>query len=343
MVSKNAQMRNRPKLSLPKAAGPFSGVDNQEVDVSQLDESSPEAAFAEAVYNQDADTNTEETGKTTETQMTTEEAPSFELTQQDAPKAETNSSVVSVIEEDITPITQIPNARSTVSPASCVKALEKSLGFGRTSFYLEVGVCLAVFASSTTGADLATRKTVREIYQKAGYDVENEGADYKTVSRRVIICAKLFNKLGADVVNAAMSGMRDYKAIESLCGYLGETRRFNTMNAVLEYVGEPVPQTNTPEVRAARSAALVRSLAGDAATDMSIDDRMAAQKAARVKKEQEESDGITIFTSTLSIVLPRDVTSAEVRAMANKLTEYAERLEEQQGTPEEQRNREMHS
>lgn len=248
-----------------------------------------------------------------------------------------------VAEDNITPITAIPNLRSTVTTASCVKALEDSAGFGRTSFYLEIGVSLAVFASSTTGTDLATKRVVMDIYSQAGFDVGTDGTDYKTVRRRISTSAKLFNKLGADVVNAAMGGLRDMKAIKSLCHHMGETYKFDTINAVLEFVGEPVQQTNTPEVRAARAAALVKTLEQNSAVDSSIDERIAAQRAERLRKEQEESDGFIVFFGSMSLVIPRDAKVVEIRAMAQKLTEFADRLESEIGTPEEQRNREMHS
>ena len=248
-----------------------------------------------------------------------------------------------MLEDNITPITQIPNARSTVTKASCIRALEKAVGFSRNAFYLEIGVCLAIFDSSTTGTDLATKRVVRDVYAKAGYDVEAGGADYKTVSRRIITCGKLYDKLGSDAINEAMRGLKDLKAIDSLCDFLEATGKFKTMNSVLEYVGEPVPQTNTPEVRAARSAALVRSLNDNTASDMSLDERINAQREERRKKQEEASDGVSVYSGALFISIPRDATPTEVRAMATRLMELADSMEAEIGSPDDQRNREMHS
>ena len=283
----------------------------------------------------------EETDQNQQTQQSLQAA--LEAEPEFALSAEPAASELVVAEDNITPVTAIPNLRSTVTTASCVKALEDSVGFGRTAFYLEVGVGLAVFASSTTGTDLATKRVVMDIYSQAGFEVSPTGKDYKTVSRRVNASAKLFDKLGADVVNAAMGGLRDMKAIKSLCHHMTDNYKFDTINAVLEFVGKPVLQTNTPEVRAARAAALVKTLEQNSASDSSIDERIAIQRAERLKKEQEDSDGFIVFFGPMSLVIPRDAKVAEIRAMAQKLTEFADRLESEIGTPEEQRNREMHS
>lgn len=239
--------------------------------------------------------------------------------------------------------------RSSVTAASCVRALEKAVGFGKNALYLEVGVALACFASSSTGADLATKRVVMGVYQQAGFEVEVNGRHYKTVNRRINASAALFNKLGESTVKVAMQGMRDGKAIDALCSYLSETHKFDSINAVLEFVGKAVLQTNTPEVREARAAALVKSLSQDKASEGSLDERIEARRTERTKQEQqkqqeqEELSGISIYAGNLHIAIPRDARAAEVRAMAEKLMEFADRLEAELGTPEEQRNREMHS
>lgn len=270
---------------------------------------------------QPAPTNNEETGQTL----------------QATPELSTDVAVT------FTPVTQIPNPVSTVTTASCVKALTQSLGFGRTALYLEVGVALAVFAGSSTGADLATKRRVMDLYSQAGFEIKNGGKDYKTVNRRVNTSAALFNVLGLATVNAAMHGLRDGEAIKALISHMSTTYKFDTINAILEFVGRPVLQTNTPAVREARAAALVQSLTQDAAADAALDERMAKQRTERQKKQEQESDGITIYAGNLNITIPRDTTAAEVMLMVARLTEYAEHLAEEAGTPEDQRNREMHS
>lgn len=252
----------------------------------------------------------------------------FKITQPEQGKAVETREVVATV------------TRSSVTPGSCVRALEKAIGFGRSALYLEVAVSLAVFASSTTGADRATKRVVMDIYAQAGFDVSPTGRDYKTVNRRVNVSADLFNKLGEDAVKQAMHGLRDGKAIESLTSYLGEDIKFDSINALLEYVGKPVEQTNTPEVRAARAA---KEAAENNAAAVGINDRIAARRAEREKQQAEDVDGIIINAGKLSVVLPRDCTADEVMMLVAKLTDYATRLAEEAGTPEEQHNRALHS
>jgi hypothetical protein len=231
---------------------------------------------------------------------------------------------------------------STVTPDSCVRALEKSLGFGKSALRIEVGVALAIFASSSTGADLATKRRVMEIYQLAGYEVENRGKDYKTVHRRMKASADLYNMVGRDAVLTAMRGLRDAKAIDSLTQHLGNEYKFDSINSLLEFVGKPVAQTNTPEVRAARAAKELAEL-NNQTHSLSIGERMEARQAERQKQLAEDSDGIIVSAGKLSLVVPRDITPDEVMAMVAKLTDFADRLKAEIGTPEDQRNREMHS
>lgn len=232
--------------------------------------------------------------------------------------------------------------RPNVTSASCVRALEKAVGFGRSALYLEVSVSLAIFASSSTGADRATKRVVMDIYSQAGFDVSHTGPHYKTVNRRINASAALFDKLGAKAVSIAMRGMREGKAIESLSSYLGETYKFDSINAVLEFVGKPVEQTNTPEVRAARSA---KEAAENNAVAVGINARIEQRRAERNKEIQQDllDDATIVSAGQLSLVIPRDCTSAEIRAMVAKLNDFADRLDAEAGTPEEQRNREMHS
>jgi hypothetical protein len=230
----------------------------------------------------------------------------------------------------------------TVTADSCVRALEKSIGFTKGALYLEVGVALAVFASSSTGNDLSTRRRVMDIYEQAGFDVKDRGPDYKTCHRRMSASAALFDKLGKDAVVEAMRGLRDGKAIDSLCMHLGQEYKFDSINAVLEFVGKPVLQTNTAEVRAARAAKVAAELNNETHS-LTVGERMEARMAERQKQIAEDSDGIIVSAGKLSIVVPRDVTPDEVMAMVAKLTDFADRLKAEIGTPEDQRNREMHS
>lgn len=231
------------------------------------------------------------------------------------------------------PVTPI---RPSVSPSSCVRALEKALGFGRSALYLEVAVSLAMFAASPTGADLATKRVVMGIYSRAGFNTDVDGEDYKTVNRRINASAALFHKLGREAVLNAMHGLREGKAIESLCSYLGGFN-FSGINAVLEYAGKPVKKVE-PRIEGRASG---EHVAEAATTGERIEARRARQPQPAVVVDN--TDGTIVFAGKLSIVVPSDATVAEVRVMVAKLSEFADRMEASLGTPEEQRNREMHA
>lgn len=232
----------------------------------------------------------------------------------------------------------VATVRPTVTSASCVRALERAIGFGKSALYLEVAVALAVFASSSTGADRSTKRVVMEIYTQAGFDTRLDGEDYKTVNRRINASAAFFNKIGKDAIDAAAAGLREGKAIDAISTFLSATFNFSGVNAVLEFAGKPVKQTNTPEYRASR---LAGAGGDDKATAVGIGARMDARRLER--QAEDDSDGTIVSAGKLSLVVPGNCTAAEVRAMSVKLAEFADRMEAEMGTPEEQRNREMHS
>jgi hypothetical protein len=141
-----------------------------------------------------------------------------------------------------------------ISDASCLTALQRAFGFGKAALHLELAVSLSIFAYSDTGADLITKRHVMSIYGEAGFDVNPNGEDYKTISRRINAAAKLYNTLGGrPEIDRILEGTTEDLAIEMLKNHLTQEYNFSGINAVLAAAGSPVPQYNTPERAAARA------------------------------------------------------------------------------------------
>ena len=246
-----------------------------------------------------------------------------------------------------------PFSLPTVSSSSCVKALEKAMGFGRQALYLEVAVSLAVFASSSTGADRATKRVVEDIYAQAGYDTGIDGKDYKTVRRRIDAGAALYEKLGEEAIFKMASGLRESKAIEAIAKNMLDNYKFTGINAVFEFAGKPVKVgTNKPVIGNQTtvnpfmgSLVMEGATAEDVATATRLQERTDArlairpQQALTQKARMAEDDGTMVFAGPLCYTVPSDATREQLMLLSEKLIEYASSLP----TAEDLRDQEMHS
>lgn len=213
---------------------------------------------------------------------------------------------------------------------ACVTALENSSSFSRTALYIEIAVSLSIFTLSPTGADKATKRSVMEIYRKAGFDVDVDGDNYKTVNRRINTFAELFKKIGRVPILQVLGVLRDGKAIDSIKDYLVETYKFSGINAVLQIAGKPVKQNNTPKYIAVRRKEEPIDYANSAESDMSL--QVLREKFVKTPAEifPVNPDATIISWGMLDIVVPKACKPEDIRRMASQLMVFAEKVEEEE-------------
>lgn len=237
--------------------------------------------------------------------------------------------------------------KQAISDKSCITALEKAMGFGKSALHLEIAVALSIFCYSDNGADREAKRHLMEIYKEAGFDINPNGEDYKTVNRRINASAAFFDKEGPETFLGAMEGMRDGKAIEALKNHLTMEYNFNGINALLAAAGKPVKQYNTPERQAAAAEAAKeadKSAAGqptrqpestqaqaptpqDQATATAIGERVEAargeQAQGQARRINDAPNSVLLATEHLHLAIPRDITREELQEMALKIMAFA--------------------
>ena len=122
---------------------------------------------------------------------------------------------------------------------SYVVAIKNASMHRKSALHLELAVGLALFGDSGTKADLT------DVYAAAGYDcLQPEGADYKTINRRVNASEWLFDHLGPDEIAAWSAGLAKAPRIEAIRAKV-EALKLDTINAVKALVGRPVVPNRT--------------------------------------------------------------------------------------------------
>jgi hypothetical protein len=134
-----------------------------------------------------------------------------------------------------------PMAKPT--EALLVTALIDAGGFHRDALQLELAVGLSLFSTLTEGSkvDLAHKKNLRGIYEKAGYACKTPvGEDYKTVARRVGVTADLFQFIGGfETIKDWVEDAPMKQHVHIIMSHLQEYN-FNGINSVLAHIGKPV-------------------------------------------------------------------------------------------------------
>lgn len=139
-----------------------------------------------------------------------------------------------------------------VSDGSCISQLEKAFGFGKSAIHLECAVALALFTFSDKGADRETKRHAMDLYGKAGYDVNPNGEDYKTINRRVNAFATLYEYEERQAWMDAMDNQMEEQAIEALKNFLIQEYNFKGINDILAAAGKPVKQYAVAASRAGK-------------------------------------------------------------------------------------------
>lgn len=110
----------------------------------------------------------------------------------------------------------------------------------RAALQLEiaVGLCVAHDAMEDTALG---RVMLTNVYASAGYHcISSDGADYKTINRRVNAAFLLFAKIGDAAVARAVRGNVGHRRIEAVQAMI-EPLRLNSIDDVLAFCGRPRP------------------------------------------------------------------------------------------------------
>lgn len=212
-----------------------------------------------------------------------------------------------------------------------VTALIDAGGFHRDALQLELAVGLAVFATKAdaTKVDLNAKRTLREVYEKAGYACKTPvGEDYKTVARRVSVAADLYQFLGGrEVITEWVEGVPAKQQVQKIADQLKEYN-FTGINSVLAYIGKPVQVKRTRDeegqsnIKSDMQAGMPTVGVSDA------DSLVAAAVQAKIDERRlAEARGIPpgrIFQhGQITVAVPFDATYDDVVAIAMELMTFA--------------------
>lgn len=208
-----------------------------------------------------------------------------------------------------------------------VNALKEAGGFHKSSFHIEMAVCLAFYADHSK-ADMKVKKLLRPIYEKAGYDCKSpKGEDYKTVQRRISVAADLYTFLGGnETLNDWTEGVKGQKMIEALVHEL-EARNLDNITAVKEAAGKPVVRQYTKKAKPAQTPDPVDVELGKQ-IDGNLEARKVIEKAGEpVSQTRRIVDQLpperVLRTQHIFCPIPIDATQDEVKALALMLLEFA--------------------
>ncbi len=203
-------------------------------------------------------------------------------------------------------------------------SLKAAAGFHKSSFHVEVAVCLAFYAEQES-ADMKVKKLLRPLYERAGYDCKSpKGEDYKTIQRRISVAGDLFTYLGGvETVTDWAEGETGAKMIEALVVKL-EARKFDSISAIKAAAGKPMVRQYK------KKAAPVE--AQPTAEELALSNQVAAVGEARrttqgVAQHRRVVDLLpperVIRTEHITCAIPLDATQAEVKSLALSLLEFA--------------------
>jgi hypothetical protein len=170
---------------------------------------------------------------------------------------------------------------------------------------LSVGLCIALDSVD----DLALgRVTLTNVYAAAGYDcLKPDGADYKTINRRVNTAFLLFEKLTAEVVKQAARGTSGHRRVEAVQSML-EPLKLYAMDDVLAYCGRPrASQAKRTEV-----AAHVRG---------------GSPTPPPMRRAFDAPDVVHVRTEHLDVPIPPSATRAELMQLVAELLKLANTFE----------------
>lgn len=231
-------------------------------------------------------------------------------------------------------------AATTTRPASkkvtatnfYVAALKEAGGFHKSSFHIEMAVCLA-FYTEQEKADLNAKKLLRPIYEKAGYDCKTpQGDDYKTIQRRISVAADLFAHVGGhETVYDWMDREQGARGIATLVKEL-EKRKLDNISLVLAAAGKPEKRQYTKRKESAPAQAggpsdadkaYMKELNKDSAVN-SGGTGVVVQTGSLTRRATDRlPDERILRTDHITVAIPLDATQDEVKALALKLLEFA--------------------
>lgn len=180
---------------------------------------------------------------------------------------------------------------------SYVTAIKNASLHRKSALHLELAVGLALFGDSGTKTDLT------EIYAAAGYDcLLPEGADYKTINRRVNAAEWLFDYIGPDELAEWAGEAKKAARIEAIRARV-EALKLDTINAVKALVGKPVVPNRT-------------------VTEPGNGDAKAKERKQRFAAPSTQH----VHLEHIEIAITADATRSELMAAAEKLMEMAAHL-----------------
>jgi hypothetical protein len=260
-----------------------------------------------------------------------------------------------IAEETLKDIAQVAHAQPSlpqegklvISMDTFVQAINTANMSYKFAFYMEMAVCLAMFAEAgDTSKD--AKKSLYEVYARAGYDCKDiTSSEYKTVNRRINAGAALFDWLGKDKVNSWLAGTAEMTSLNAIVKQL-EFHNLRGINSVLALTGKPVAlprdKAKIDASRLAEASTQVSNAPAPAAPQEPSGAAKAVAEGVGVAIEQsrqeravggqekhrrvEDKEGVLVFSSEhVKVSVSPNATRQELINLATELLQFAATLD----------------
>lgn len=228
-----------------------------------------------------------------------------------------------------------------ISLNTYVSAISSAAISYKFALQMELSVGLALFAEFGD-TDRDAKRALSQVYQQSGYDCEKmDGADYKTVQRRIGAAADLFKFLKKDKIDEWTANTAEMASIQAIAKEL-EQYNLKGINSVLALVGKPVtlprakakpaaavPQQAAPTGEAPKQEEPSEGQVKEVAQILATGIQQAREQVAEEARNRRITDMVGAFnfsTEHVQVVIAPEATKSELIRLSMQLLEFAETL-----------------
>lgn len=229
-----------------------------------------------------------------------------------------------------------------ISLNTYVSAISSAAISYKFALQMELSVGLALFAEFGD-TDRDAKRALSQVYQQSGYDCEKmDGADYKTVQRRIGAAADLFKFLKKDKIDEWTANTAEMASIQAIAKEL-EQYNLKGINSVLALVGKPVtlprdkakpaaasaPQQAAPTGEAPKQKEPSEGQAKEVAQMLATGIQQTREQVAEEARNRRITDMVGAFnfsTEHVQVVIAPEATKSELIRLSMQLLEFAETL-----------------
>lgn len=219
---------------------------------------------------------------------------------------------------------EAPKAMPRATEKMLIDAMTDAHLLHRDALEIELAIGLSLFGlkGEADKATLQSKKDLRNIYLKAGYDAENaSGSDYKTVMRRIGATADLYAKIGGrETLIDWIGDAAPAKQVEAIVEGLKQFR-FSGISDVQAYVGKGQAKRSKPaaEKKADDKPAQDAPVVSDEIAQMLAD----SVNARREAEAQGIPPGRVFVHGPVKVAIPFEASYDDVMSLALELIQFA--------------------